>query len=158
MSILFRNSKSSVRLNNDTKTREARELWNAREVLGPSMKSFGTENLPSLVCNFPSYSFLHSLVQEAIVICFIAAVSCINQTELQFFSFAAVTSHNASLENLYIYFFSLFHYEISRNFRSFLYHCTLFFIPMKATSHLASSSGRNFGTKSLNRENSVVAY
>ena len=156
MSILFRNSKSSVRLNNDTKTREARELWNAREVVGPSMKSFGTENLPSLVCNFPSYSFLHSLVQEAIVICFIAAFSCINQTELQFFSFAAVTSL-MPLSQVYI-FFSLFHYEISRNFRSFPYHCTLFFIPMKATLHLASSSGRNFGTKSLNRENSVVAY
>ena len=85
MSILFRNSKSSVRLNNDTKTREARELWNVREVVGPSMENFGTGNLPSLVCNFSSYSFLQSLVQEAIVICFIAAVSCINQTELQFF-------------------------------------------------------------------------
>ena len=85
MSILFRNSKSSVRLNNDTKTREARELWNVREVVGPSMENFGTGNLPSLVCNFSSYSFLKSLVQEAIVICFIAAVSCINQTELQFF-------------------------------------------------------------------------
>ena len=144
---MFRNSKSSVRLNNDTKTREARELWNVREVVGPSMENFGSGNLPSLVCNFSSYSFLKSLVQEAIVICFIAAVSCINQTELQF----------ASLANLYI-FFSLFHYEISRNFRTFLYHCTLFFIPMKATTHLASSSGRNFDTKSLNRENSVVAY
>ena len=98
-------SKSSVRLNNDTKTREARELWNVREVVGPSMKSFGTENLPSLVCNFPSYSFLHSLVQEAIVICFIAAVSCINQTELQFFSFAAVTSL-MPLSQVYIFFFS----------------------------------------------------
>ena len=85
MSILFRNSKSSVRLNNDTKTREARELWNVREVVGPSMENFGSGNLPSLVCNFSSYSFLKSLVQEAIVICFIAAVSCINQTELQFF-------------------------------------------------------------------------
>ena len=85
MSILFRNSKSSVRLNNDTKTREARELWNVREVVGLSMENFGTGNLPSLVCNFSSYSFLKSLVQEAIVICFIAAVSCINQTELQFF-------------------------------------------------------------------------
>ena len=31
-------SKSSVRLNNDTKTREARELCNVREVVGPSMK------------------------------------------------------------------------------------------------------------------------
>ena len=85
MSILFRNSKSSVRLNNDTKTREARELWNVREVVGPSMENFGTGNLPSLVCNFSSYSFLQSLVQEAIVICFTAAVSCINQTGLQFF-------------------------------------------------------------------------
>ena len=85
MSILFRNSKSSVRLNNDTKTREARELWNVREVVGPSMENFGSGNLPSLVCNFSSYSFLKSLVQEAIVICFVAAVSCINQTELQFF-------------------------------------------------------------------------
>ena len=85
MSILFRNSKSSLRLNNDTKTREVRELWNVREVVGPSMENFGTGNLPSLVCNFSSYSFLKSLVQEAIVICFIAAVSCINQTELQFF-------------------------------------------------------------------------
>ena len=54
--------------------------------------------------------------------------------------------------------FLLFHYEISRNLRSFLYHCTLFFIPMKATSHLASSSCRNFGTRSLNRQNSEVAY
>ena len=62
------------------------------------------------------------------------------------------------LSRIYIYIFLLFHYEISKNFRSFLYHCTLFFIPMKATSHLASSSGRNFDTKSLNRENSVVAY
>ena len=54
---MFRNSKSSVRLNNDTKTREARELWNVREVVGPSMENFGTGNLPSLVCNFSSYSF-----------------------------------------------------------------------------------------------------
>ena len=104
MSILFRNSKSSVRLNNDTKTREARELWNVREVVGPSMENFGTGNLPSLVCNFSSYSFLRSLVQEAIVICFIAVVSCTNQTERQFFPFAAVTSRNASLANLHFFF------------------------------------------------------
>ena len=149
-------SKSSVRLNNDTKTREARELWNVREVVGPSMENFGSGNLPSLVCNFSSYSFLKSLVQEAIVICFVAAVSCINQTELQFFFLCRRHFTNASLASLY--FFFLFHYEISRNFRSFPYHCTLFFIPMKATLHLASSSGRNFGTKSLNRENSEVAY
>ena len=153
MSILFRNSKSSVRLNNDTKTREARELWNVREVVGPSMENFGTGNLPSLVCNFSSYSFLKSLEQEAIVISFVAAVSCINQTELQFFFLCRRHfTQCLSRKSMYI-FFSLFHYEISRNFRSFLYHCTLFFIPMKATSHLASSSGRNFGTKSLNREN-----
>ena len=56
------------------------------------------------------------------------------------------------------FFFLLFHYEIFKSFRLFLYHCTLFLIPMKATSHLASSSGRNFGTISLNRENSEVDY
>ena len=104
MSILFRNSKSSVRLNNDTKTREARELWNVREVVGPSMENFGTGNLPSLVCNFSSYSFLKSLVQEAIVICFIAAVSCINQTELQFF-FLCRRHFTQCLSRKSIYFF-----------------------------------------------------
>ena len=52
----------------------------------------------------------------------------------------------------------LSHYEIFKSFRSFLYHFTLFLITMKATSHLASSSGRNFGTISLNRENPEVGY
>ena len=108
MSILFRNSKSSVRLNNDTKTREARELWNVREVVGPSMENFGTGNLPSLVCNFSSYSFLKSLVQEAIVICFIAAVSCINQTELQFFFLCRRHfTQCLSRKSIYIFFFTL---------------------------------------------------
>ena len=108
MSILFRNSKSSVRLNNDTKTREARELWNVREVVGPSMENFGTGNLPSLVCNFSSYSFLKSLVQEAIVICFIAAISCINQTELQFFFLCRRHFTKClSRKSIYIFFFTL---------------------------------------------------
>ena len=108
MSILFRNSKSSVRLNNDTKTREARELWNVREVVGPSMENFGTGNLPSLVCNFSSYSFLKSLVQEAIVICFIAAISCINQTELQFFFLCRRHfTQCLSRKSIYIFFFTL---------------------------------------------------
>ena len=53
-----------------------------------------------------------------------------------------------------VFFFLLFHYEIFKSFRSFLCHCILFLIPMKATSHLASSSGRKFGTRTLNRENS----
>ena len=57
-----------------------------------------------------------------------------------------------------VFLFLLFHYEIFKSFRLFLYHCTLFLIPMKATSHLPSSSGRNFGTISLNRENSQVGY
>ena len=103
---MFRNSKSSVRLNNDTKTREARELWNVREVVGPSMENFGTGNLPSLVCNFSSYSFLQSLVQEAIVICFIAAVSCINQTELQFFFPLPPSLHIMPFSQIYIFFYS----------------------------------------------------
>lgn len=102
---MFRNSKSSVRLNTDTKTREARELWNVREVVGPSMENFGSGNLPSLVCNFSSYSFLKSLVQEAIVICFVAAVSCINQTELQFFFPLPPSLHTMPLSQIYIYFF-----------------------------------------------------
>ena len=107
MSILFRNSKSSVRLNNDTKTREARELWNVRQVVGPSMENFGTGNLPSLVCNFSSYSFLQSLVQEAIVICFIAAVSGINQTELQFFFLCRRHfTQCLSRKSIYIFFYS----------------------------------------------------
>ena len=105
---MFRNSKSSVRLNNDTKTREARELWNVREVVGPSMENFGTGNLPSLVCNFSSYSFLKSLVQEAIVICFIAAISCINQTELQFFFLCRRHfTQCLSRKSIYIFFFTL---------------------------------------------------
>ena len=38
------------------------------------------------------------------------------------------------------------------------HHGTLLFIPKRTTSHLASSARRNFGTRSLNRENSEVAY
>ena len=45
--------------------------------------------------------------------------------------------------------------EIYVHFHS---HGSLFCIPMRATSHLASFSSRNFGTISLKSENSEVAY
>ena len=43
---------------------------------------------------------------------------------------------------------------ILRNFHYFHYHGSLFFLPWKATLHLALLSRRNFGARSLNRENS----
>lgn len=49
--------------------------------------------------------------------------------------------------------FSLSHTEIREIFFHFHHHCTFLFI-----SHLASSSRRNFGTRSLNNKNSEVAY
>ena len=49
------------------------------------------------------------------------------------------------------------HTEFRELFCHFHHHCTLLFIPMKATSHLASSAHRNFDTRLLSRENSEVA-
>lgn len=47
-------------------------------------------------------------------------------------------------------FFLLSHFEIQELFAHLLYHSTLFFILTKAAFHLASSSCRNFVTRSLN--------
>ena len=49
------------------------------------------------------------------------------------------------------------HTEFQELFCHFHHHCTLLFIPMKATSHLASSAHRNFDTRLLSRKNSEVA-
>ena len=51
---------------------------------------------------------------------------------------------------LQIIFFLLSHFEIQELFAHLLYHSTLIFILTKATFHLASSSRRNFVTRSLN--------
>ena len=54
----------------------------------------------------------------------------------------------------------IFH-SLTLNFETFLSSSrqgTLFFILTRTTFHIASSSGCNFGTRSLNRENSEVAY
>ena len=51
---------------------------------------------------------------------------------------------------LQIIFFLLSHFEIQELFAHLLYHSTLFFILTKAAFHLASSSRRNFVTRSLN--------
>ena len=43
-------------------------------------------------------------------------------------------------------------------FFHFHHHDSLFVVPTRTTSHLVSSLHRNFGTRSLNRENSEVAF
>ena len=43
-------------------------------------------------------------------------------------------------------------------FFNFHHHDSLSVVPTRTTSHLVSSLHRNFGTRSLNRENSEVAY
>ena len=74
--------------------------------------------------------------------------SCINQTVLHFFLPLPPPLPSMPLS----------HFEIRENFGSFLYRSTLLFISLKASSHLASSSGRNFVVRSLNYENSEAAY
>ena len=54
--------------------------------------------------------------------------------------------------------FSLSNTEFREIYVHFHSHGSLFCIPMKETSHLASFSSRNFSTRSLKSENSEVAY
>ena len=53
---------------------------------------------------------------------------------------------------------SLSHTEFRELFSHFHHQGTLFFIPMRATSHVTSSSRHNFDTSLLNRENSEVTH
>ena len=117
-----------------------RELWSVRKVVVHTLIFF---------LNYSSNSFLRSLVEEAILICLIAAAFLHRSKSCVFFSFAAITSLNTSLTNS----FSLSHIEFRETFAHFRYHGTLFFMPVRVTSHLASSSSRYFGTRSLKREN-----
>ena len=77
--------------------------------------------------------------------------SCLNWIVRLFFSyFAVITKLNASLPIIFQFF----------QFREIFahQHGSLFFIPIRATSLLASFSRRNFGTRSLKSENSEVTY
>ena len=102
-------------------------------------KILGTRNLSGPVCNFSSNSSC-GLQQRQL------QLSCINRIVL-LFSFLSPTNN-----------ISLSHTEFREIFFHFHHQGTLLFIPNRATSHLASSSRRNFGTRSLNNENSEVAY
>ena len=90
-------------LSNDIKTSETRGSGMLEKWYVQALKIFGTGNLPSLVCNFSSNSFLRSLAKEAILICFIAAAFLHESNSSAFFSFAAITSLKASLANNFYY-------------------------------------------------------
>ena len=61
------------------------EKWCVRAV-----KTFGTENLSSLVCNVSSNSFC-GLWQMLATSASLLQLSCLNQTVMLFFSYAAIT-------------------------------------------------------------------
>ena len=100
-----------ARLNSDIRTSEAtlhtdvqRELWNVRKVVRPSIKNFFIGNLSSLVCDFSLKSFLRSLDEGAILICFLATAFShkSNCSGFFFFSFPAFTSLSAFLTNNFL--------------------------------------------------------
>ena len=77
-----------------------RELWIVRKVIRPGNKTFGTSNLPSLVCNV-SFNSFYSLWQKMLAgSASFLQLSCLNQTVLLFFSYAAITYLNASLPQI----------------------------------------------------------
>ena len=71
---------------------------------------------------------MRSLVEEAMLICLIAAAFLHRSNNCVFFSFAAITSLNTSLTNS----FPFSHIEFRETFAHFRYHGTLFFMPMRA--------------------------
>ena len=108
-------------------------------------KILGTRNLPSLVSNF---SLLPHAVfsRAAIWICFIVAAFLRKSNSLPFsFLFVHHLAECLSPTNN----FSLSYPDFREIFSHFHHQGTLFFIPMKTTLHLASSSRCNFGTRSL---------
>ena len=111
-------------------------------------KILGTINFSGLVCNFSSNSSC-GLQQRQL------QLSCINRIVL-LFSF--LYRHHLAVCLSPTNNISLSHTEFREIFFHFHHQGTLLFIPNRATSHLASSSRRNFGTRSLNNENSEVAY
>ena len=93
-----------ARLNSDIRTSEAtlhtdvqRELWNVRKVVRPSIKNFFIGNLSSLVCDFSLKSFLRSLDEGAILICFLATAF----------------SHKSNCSGFFFFFFSRLHFTFS---------------------------------------------
>ena len=84
-------------------------------------------------------------------------LSCITRTAmlLSFLCRLHLAQLNASLQQIIFHSLPL---NFEKFFSHFPHHSTLFFIPTRTTSHLALSLRCNFGTRSLNLENSEVAH
>ena len=102
-------------------------------------------------CQWPG---LLTLLRRASLICFIAA-AFLHESNSSAFFFPLPPS--LSWMPLSHNFFSLSYTWFREIFPHFYYHSSLFCVLMRTTLHLASSSRRNFGTRSLNRENSEIA-
>ena len=108
-------------------------------------KILGTRNLPRLVCIFSTNGC--GLQQRQL------QLSCINRIVL-LFSF--LYRHHLAVCLSPTNNISLSHTEFREIFFHFYNHSTLLLISNRTTSYLASSSRRNFGTRSLNNQNSEV--